>query len=246
MKFKNKNVLLTGGSLGIGLELASQMLNEGANVVICARHLPALEKAKEKYPKLQIVQCDVTNINDVINLFKASLNFLGGIDVLINNAAIYRRFHVMDGYPLEKQHEEMKINFEGLVNVTNTFLDHQDTRHHCAIINLTSPAAFVPLAASPIYSASKAAVSSYTHSLRFQLKHSKVKVILVCPPAVDTRMNLNNPGVEATQLISKEKFVTLTLKALKKGKTDIYIRPIGMFKGISRVSPKLAFNMINK
>jgi uncharacterized oxidoreductase len=246
MDFKDKQVVITGGSIGIGLELAHQLLSEGANVLVCARNSASLEAAKAAHPNLEIFQCDVTKPEQVKQLYQASLNLLGSVDVLINNAAVFRRFNVLEGYPIEKQIEEVSINFNGILHVTNRFLPLLHTRQEGLIVNLTSPAAMVPLSGAPVYSAVKAAVSSYTTSLRFQLRKTNVKVILLCPPAVDTRMNENNPGVEAQKLMSKEKFVTQAIKGLKRGKKEILVSPINFFKQINRIAPNVAYNMINK
>jgi len=246
MNLANKNVVITGGSIGIGLELAKQMLAEGAKVLVCARNMPALEQAKKHHPSLHIVQCDITDKSQVEHLLRESKQTLGGIDVLVNNAAVFRRFKILSDYSLAQQFEEIEINLKGVIQVTNIFLPEILKSQEGVIVNLTSPAGFVTMAASPIYSATKAAIDSYTTSLRFQLKSKNVKVVLLYPTATDTRMNKNNPGIEAQNLMSTEKFVGLALKGLKKGKDVIYAPPIGMFKIISRIAPKMAFNMINK
>lgn len=246
MDFKNKKVVITGGSMGIGLQMANRLLEEGAKVLICSRNQTHLEEVKRNYPKLEIVQCDVTVKSDVEKLLEESKRILNGVDMLINNAAIFKRFKINEGYSIEQQFQEIDINLKGLIQVTDIFLPELLKAKKGTIVNLTSPAAFVPMAASPIYSATKAAVSSYTTSLRFQLKDENLKVVLLCPTAIDTRMNKNNPGVETMNLMSKDKFITLALKGLKKDKDEIYIKPIGMFKKMSRIMPKTAFKMINK
>lgn len=246
MNFKDKKILITGGSIGIGLELANQLLGDGAHVLVCARNRSSLEAAKRKHPALQVFQCDVTKQDQVGQLYDACMELLGEVDVLINNAAIFRRFSVLEDYPIEKQLEEVDINFNGVLHVTNAFLKSLQGRPESMIVNLTSPAAIVPLTGAPVYSAVKAAVSSYTTSLRFQLRNTKVKVVLLCPPAVDTRMNENNPGVEAQKLMSKEKFVAQAIKGLKRGKKEILINPINFFKQMNRIAPGMAFNMLNK
>lgn len=246
MNFKGKKVLITGGSIGIGLELAKRMLSEGAHVLVCARNLPALKKAKRENPSIEIVQCDVTDQKQVEALKEKTIALFGELDILVNNAAIFRRFNFLDNYSLEKQLEEIDVNLNGIVRVTNTFLETLLNKDNSTLINLTSPAAFVPLAGSPIYSATKAAINSYTTSLRHQLRNDNINIVLLCPTAIDTRMNQNNPGVEAKKLMSKEKFIDLVMKDLKKNKKEILVNPIGIFRLLSRISPRMAFNMINK
>ena len=246
MNLKGKNALITGGSIGIGLELARKLIAEGANVIICARNLSALEKAKNENPSLEIAQCDVTKSDQVAKLLERTIEVFGGIDLLINNAAVFRRFNILSDYPLEKQLEEIEINFKGTVQVTNIFLKALLKSKEPTIVNLTSALSFMPMAAAPIYSATKAAINSWTISLRHQLRNTKANIILLSPPAVDTRMNVDNPDVEGMKLMSPEKFAALTIKGLKKGKNEILVSPVSSFKMLSRFLPGQAFKMINK
>ena len=245
MDFKGKHVLITGGSIGIGLELAKQFLAEGANVLVCARNLTALQKAKRETPALKIAQCDVTARDQIEGLLVKAKELFGGIDVLINNAAVFRRFNILEGYPLEKQLEEIDINLKGPVQVTNIFLEELLQSDAPLIVNLTSGLAYVPMTAAQIYSATKAAINSWTESLRHQLRNTKVKVVLLSPPVVDTRMNVNNPGIEGMKMISPEKFAELSLKGLKKNKNEILVGSISGLKLISRIAPKMAFRVLN-
>ena len=246
MNLKGKNVLITGGSIGIGLELARKFIAEGANVLVCARNLPALEKAKLNNPPLEIAQCDVTQRDQVEKLLEKAIELFGGIDMLINNAAVFRRFNILKDYPLEKQLEEIEINLNGPIQVTNIFLKELLKSNEPVIVNLTSALAYAPMAAAPIYSATKAAINSWTISLRHQLRNTKVKLVLLSPSTVDTRMNANNPDVEGMKFISAEKFAALSVNGLKKNKNEILVSPIGMFKLLSRFIPRQAFKMLNK
>ena len=226
--------------------MAKQLLDKGARVLVCARNQQTLEMAKVENPDIHTFPCDVTQLDQVKILLEECCEVLGGVDVLINNAAIYRRFNFLDDYPIEKQIEGVDINLIGLIHVTNVFLKELLKSDGPVLVNLTSPAAIVPLTTAPAYSAVKAAVSSYTTSLRFQLRDTKAKVVLLCPPAVDTRMNEDNPGVEAQRLMSKKKFVSIAIKELSKDKEEILVSPINMFKQIHRFAPGVAFRMLNK
>lgn len=246
MNLKGKNVLITGGSIGIGLELAKMFLADEANVLVCARNQSALDKAKSENPALQIAQCDVTVREQVENLLQTTKELFGGIDILINNAAVFRRFNILEDYPLEKQLEEIDINLKGPVQVTNIFLKELLQSKEPVIVNLTSGLAYVPMTDAQIYSATKAAINSWTQSLRYQLRKTKVRVVLLSPPAVDTRMNANNPGVEGMKLISPKRFAELSLRGLKKNKNEILVSPINSLKLISRFAPRMAFKALNK
>lgn len=247
MQFSGKKVLITGGSIGIGLQLAKQFLAEGAQVMVCARNQSALEAAKKDNPALEIARCDVTKLDQVQLLLEKVKALFGGIDILINNAAIFRRFNILDdNYPLEKQLEEIDINLKGPVQVTNIFLKELLKSDAPVIINLTSALGYVPMSAAQIYSATKAAINSWTASLRHQLRHTNAKVVLLSPPVVDTRMNVNNPGTEGMKKISPERFAELTFRGLKKGKDEILVKPINSMKLLSRIMPGQVFKQINK
>ena len=246
MNLSKKSVLITGGSIGIGLELAKKMLNAGANVLVCARNEEALDKAKRDYPRLETAQCDVTQEGQVQALLQHMKQLFGGVDIIINNAAVFRRFHVLEDYPLESQLEEININLKGPVIVTNVFLNELLKSDEPVIVNLTSPSAYMPMAASQIYSATKSAIQSWTYSLRYQLRETKVRVVELNPPAVDTRMNSNNPDLQGMKLMPPEKFAGLAVRGLIKGKEQILISHAGIMKQMSRLFPAVAFRIINK
>jgi len=246
MNLKGKNVVITGGSIGIGLQLAKKLMSEGANVLVCARNVPALEKAKKENPSLQIAQCDVTQQDQVLKLLETTKEVFGGIDVLINNAAVFRRFNILEEYPLAKQLEEIDINFKGPVQVTNIFLKELLKSNEPVIVNLTSGLGYIPMTAAQIYSASKAAINSWTTSLRHQLRNTKARVVLLSPLVVDTRMNMDNPDAEGMKKMSPERFAELSIKGLKKNKEEILVSPINSLKYLSRWMPRQAFKVINK
>lgn len=246
MELKGKKVVITGGSIGIGLELARIFLSEGARVLVCARNLYALEEAQRENPSLEIMQCDITKQDQVEQLLAKTKERFGGIDILFNNAAVFRRFSLLENYPIAKQIQEIDINFSGTVLVTNIFLKELLTSKEPIIINLTSGLGYIPMTAAPIYSATKAAINSWTTSLRHQLRNTNARVVLLSPPVIDTRMNKNNPGSEGMKKISPQKFAELTLKGLKKNKDEILVGPISGLKFLSRLIPGQAFKVINK
>lgn len=246
MKLRGKNILITGGSIGIGLEMAKQLIEEGANVLICARNLAPLKQAKVENPAIEITQCDVTVQEQVEQLLEKSKTLFGGIDILINNAAVFRRFNILEDYPLEKQLEEIDINLKGPVILTNVFLKALMQRKEAMIVNLTSPSAYMPMAASQIYSATKSGLQSWTISIRHQLRNTNVKVVELNPPAVDTRMNSYNPDLDGMTLMSPLKFAQVAVDGIKKGKEEILVSHSRIMKYMSRILPNLAFKVVNK
>ena len=247
MTIKGKSILVTGGSMGIGKEIVKKLYAQGATVVACGRTLAPLKELADELPGLIVVTCDVTDIEQIRQLHQVCKQEVGGIDILINNAAVFKRFDILDeSYGLGAQLEELDINLVGPIMLTHTFLPDLKSRKESAIVNLTSPSAFIPLVKAPIYSATKAALQSWTLSLREQLKSTNITVIDLNPPAVDTQMNENNPGVEGMKLMSPAKFADIFVKGLMDGKTEIMPSHAGLLKIMRRVAPGFAFNMLNK
>lgn len=102
------------------------------------------------------------------------------------------------------------------------------------------------MTASSVYSATKAAIRSWTISLRHQLKKTNIKVVEINPPAVDTRMNANNPDVKGMKFMTPTTFAEIAVKNLKRGKVEILVGAAKPFKSLSRMFPGMAFKMVNK
>jgi uncharacterized oxidoreductase len=187
-------ILITGGSSGIGLAFAERFLGKGNTVVICGRREEKLREAQVKFPELHIRVCDVSLESERQELFKWVENEIPEVNVLVNNAGIQQRFSLLEQ---EKDwsyyHQEIKANFEAPIHLTMLLLTHLRKKETAGIINVTSGLAFTPMAIAPIYCATKAALHSFTISLRHQLLKTNIEVIEVAPPAVNT--DLGGPGL---------------------------------------------------
>lgn len=186
-------MLVTGGSSGIGLAIVECFLQAGSEVVICGRREDKLREAQARYPDVHIRVCDLEDGAQRIALFDWAVREFPRLDVLVNNAGIQRRFDVTQNTQWEPIQQEIAINFEAQVHLCMLFLPHLLKQEHPTIINITSGLSFVPLAAAPIYSATKAALHSFTASLRHQLAKTPIKVVEIIPPAVNT--DLGGSGV---------------------------------------------------
>ena len=187
MEFKGKTILITGGGSGIGFALAERFLNGGSVVIVCGRNEEKLKEAKSKFPQLNIRVCDVANSHERINLFQWTQREFPELNVLVNNAGIQDRFSITEKpEDWERHHKEIAINFEAPVHLSQLFVPQLEKMKDAYIINVTSGLAFIPGSFAPIYSATKAAMHSFTMSLRHQVKKSGIKVIEIIPPAVQT------------------------------------------------------------
>lgn len=190
----NSTVLITGGGSGIGFALAERFLRAGSQVIICGRRAGKLEEARTQFPALQTRVCNVGDEPSRRDLFEWATREFPNLNVLVNNAGIQRRDYTLTGpEPWERTHHELAINLEAPIHLTELFVPHLMRQKNPVIMNVTSGLAFVPIAAMPVYCATKAALRSFTLSARHQLAPAGIKVIEIIPPAVDT--DLGGPGL---------------------------------------------------
>jgi uncharacterized oxidoreductase len=194
MNPSSSTVLVTGGASGIGLALATRFHAAGATVAVCGRREEKLRELRERLPGVVTRVCDVGRGDDRRALAAWAVRDLPALNVLVNNAGIqhYPRLPEGEGdWTLTE--EEIAINFAAPVHLAMLLVPHLRQLRDPAIVNVTSGLAFTPLARAPVYSATKAALHSFTLSLRHQLADTPVKVIEIAPPAVDT--DLGGPGL---------------------------------------------------
>jgi uncharacterized oxidoreductase len=195
MQVTGNTILITGGATGIGLGLAGKFIEDGNTVIICGRREDALRKAKEKYPGLILRTCDVADANQRTTLHRWATETYPGLNVLVNNAGIQRRFDLLDEQPWTNIHDEIAVNLEAPIHLSCLFAGHLVTATRPAIINIGSGLAFVAMASAPVYCATKAALHSFTLSLRHQLSTTPIRVIEILPPAVNT--DLGGAGIHS-------------------------------------------------
>lgn len=199
MDITTNTVLITGGASGIGWALAERFLKAGSQVIICGRRADRLQEAQQQYPQLHIRQCDVGQAADRVALLDWVRSEFPQVNVLINNAGIQRRMQLAGSQDdWSESQSEIAINLEAPLHLSMLFIPHLRQHPKAAIMNVTSGLAFVPGSFAPIYSATKAALHSFTMSLRHQLSGTSIEVIELVPPAVNTDLGgtgLHNFGV---------------------------------------------------
>jgi uncharacterized oxidoreductase len=146
MEITNKKILITGGGSGIGLAIAQELFERGADVIICGRNKSKLDEAKSIQPKLRTEVCDVTDDLQISQLVK-TLEEDGGIDILINNAGVFENIdYSADTQSMDIQEREIKIDFLGPIRMTHHLLPMLKSKSESAIVNVSSGLAFVALA----------------------------------------------------------------------------------------------------
>jgi uncharacterized oxidoreductase len=241
MNFTGRTILITGGSAGIGLAFALKFVELGNEVIVTGRRQAVLDDVKAKHPKLHIIQSDVANPAQIAALAERVKADFPKLDVLMNNAGIMVSKNLKaPAADLGGLMAEMNINVGGVIGMTSAFIDIL-TANKGTVINVSSGLAFVPLPAVPIYSASKAAIHSYTQSLRFQLEETGVEVIELMPPAVKTDLTAELAEGGAS-LITTDELVKQSFASLKAGALEI--RP-GQTKQLALMR-RLAPDFINR
>lgn len=185
---KDKVVIITGGSEGIGKALAHEFGRNGSKVVITGRNKETLEKAGDDLKKAGIqhliVHADVTKPEDNAHMVKATLERFGRIDVLINNAGITMRSNILEVDP-ELIRTVMEINFFGTVYATKACIDEL-VKNKGSVVGVSSIAGFRGLPERSGYSASKFAMHGFLEVIRTELLEKGVHILIACPGFTST------------------------------------------------------------
>jgi NAD(P)-dependent dehydrogenase (short-subunit alcohol dehydrogenase family) len=193
MKLKNLNVLITGGSQGLGKVIAEHFLREGANVAICARGKKELHAARgelaAKFPAQKVCAraCDVSNEKQVSGLVAFALRELGSLHALVLNAGIYGPMGPTESVPLDEWRRAMEINLFGVLLPCRAVIPHFKKAGRGKIIVLSGGGATNPLPNISSYAASKAAVVRLAETLAEELREFHVDVNAIAPGALKTR-----------------------------------------------------------
>jgi uncharacterized oxidoreductase len=215
MEISNNKILITGGATGIGFGLAERFVQENNTVIICGRRESALKEASGKLPSIITKVCDLSATAGREEFFKWIAKEHPDLDVLINNAGIQQWMSISDGNFFERAKEEITINIETPVHLVSLFLNLGSLK---TIMNVTSGLSFSPLAKTPVYSATKAFLHSFTLSLRHLLKQKNIEVIELIPPALNT--DLGGKGIHDFAPPVSD-FIKAVFEQLQQGKTEI-------------------------
>ena len=218
MQLNDNVVLVTGGASGIGLALAQRFLTAGNRVIICGRRQAQLQAAAAAHPGLVTRMCDLAEADERAALAEWVIGEFPALNVLVNNAGIQRRITLTTPEPWTATRQEVATNFDAPVHLALLLLPHLQAQPRAAIMNVSSGLAFAPLATVPVYCATKAALRSFTLSLRHQLAGTSVEVIEILPPAVDT--DLGGPGLH-TFGVPLDPFADAVMAGLAAGESEI-------------------------
>ncbi|HJV96368.1 MAG TPA: SDR family NAD(P)-dependent oxidoreductase [Albitalea sp.] len=241
---KDKIVVITGGATGMGLAIAKQLV-QGNTVVSIDRTPAKIAALRQALPAVHSLQADLTSSADREHAVAAIEARFGRIDLLINNAGQGGAFDFIGSSEAELKAtiaSQLAINYEAPVLLTKRALPLLQKSAAPTVVVSSTGLVYTPMAVVGTYCASKAAVHVATMALRHQLARLKIRVVEVLPPSVDTALNT----AEGVAKMSPERFATIFLKKLAQGGDVINIGQSAALEKISRLSPRLAFRMLNR
>ncbi len=250
MDIARNTILITGGATGIGFALAEKFANAGSDVIICGRRTAKLRDAKRKLPALHTKQCDISAESERKELFRWTGAKFPSLNMLVNNAGIQRAIDYTSRKELKfpsRKDDEVSINLAAQIRLCAMFTPRLLKREKAAILNISSGLAFVPMAVTPVYCATKAGIHSFTMSLRHQLRNTSIRVFEAAPPTTDTELDKSFAGEQEQQYrgITPEEVASAIVEGLKLDREEILIGEAqGLYEAALR-DPKAMFNRLN-
>ena len=251
MKLRNRTILITGGTSGMGLELARHLLEPDRHntVIVTGRSDAKLESAKRALPGVHTFRSDVGDPAAIASLRDRVVGEFPELDTLINNAGIMRVQKFNQDQEMEDITREIEVCFSGPVRMVHQFMPHLKTRKGALLINVSSGAALIPFPISPVYSAAKAAIHSFTESLRVQMKFTGVTVVELIPPGVETPLFRNEQFTKEMKVpkgMEARVFARKAIAGIEAGKVEIRPGLANVLKIMSRMAPGFMLNQMGK
>lgn len=248
MKLTGRTVLITGGTSGIGFELAKQLLERKSTVLITGRDRRKLDEAASRLPSVKTFLCDVSSTEQIAELQREVVKDFPACDTLFNNAGIMRNLDMNVQRSLPDVTQEVDINLSGPIQMVQAFLPHLKRKPSALLVNVSSGLAYVPFPLSPVYSAAKAGVHAFTRCLRVQLKGTNVSVVELSPPGVETK--LFRDGFERELRGQKGMAVDLLVakatRGIEEGRSEVRPGLSNVLYILSRLAPSLPFGQMAK
>lgn len=188
MKLTGNTIFITGGGSGIGRALAEALHHLGNKVIISGRRKERLEEVLSANPGMSAVELDIQDLSSIEATSKQLIQDFPELNMLFNNAGIMLFDEAVGVINEEILISTVSTNLLGPIRITSSLIEHLKSKEDAVIINTTSAVGFIPYAATAIYSATKAALHSYTLSQRYLLKDTTVKVLEIIPPGVQTEL----------------------------------------------------------
>lgn len=231
---KNKLAIVTGASSGVGLEIASEFLESGAHVVVCARRQELLEQKFEAYDKAIIRKLDVTSEKEIAGLVYEIIRDYERIDVLVNNAAVLHS-GMVEEIDVSQWRESYQVNVEAPFIFCKYVLPHMKERDYGRIINMSSGGAVNCAPEYSLYSSTKAALNAFSRSLSRELEGTNVIVNMMSPGPCRTEMFPDSP-LDPKLAVPTAKMLAQLPKGGPSGEFFWFERKVDVFPDLSSIN----------
>ncbi len=211
MQLTDNTILITGGGSGIGRGLAEAFHALGNQVIIAGRRQSYLNETTQANPGMESIELDITDPENIEAVARELIAKYPKLNILINNAGIMQVDNVATSLDDDLLSATIVTNIMGPMRMTSALVEHFKTQEQATILNVSSVLGFVPLAMAAVYSSTKAAMHSYSQSLRYQLKDTSVSVVEIAPPWVQTDL-LNSK--EESRAMPLPEFIAETMQVL--------------------------------
>ena len=225
MKLSGRTIFITGGGSGIGRGLAEALHERGNKVIISGRRKEVLEEAIKANPGMEYVELNVEDPASIATVAKKLTTEHPELSVLINNAGIMKPDKAEGPVDDAIAASTVTTNFLGPIRITSAFIEHLKAQPEAAVVNVTSGLAFTPMAMTATYCATKAALHSYTMSLRYLLKDTKVKVVELAPPYVQTELMGSQQASDPRAMPLKD-FIDEAMTLLGTGADEVLVEKV--------------------
>jgi len=233
MKKTGNTTLITGGSSGFGREYARAWHDAGNTVIVAARSEDELEETAEGRENLHAMPLDVADASAVDRFAKEVVEHFPDLNIVMNNAGIMPYEDITGARDLSDAEKVIAINVLGPIRLTDALIDHLKAQDDAVLINVTSGLAYVPMPKAATYSATKAAMHSYTLSLR-KLLEGQVEVIELVPPGVQTELTPGQSTREGYMPLDEFIEETLALFAQNPTPEEILVERVKGFRFAER------------
>lgn len=243
MQLTEKHILITGGNSGIGLRLVKQLHAKQNHIIVVSRTQNHWDELKALQPDVTLLQCDLASKEQVLEMVRRIKKNEVTLDVLVNCAAVQNTRALIDkDFRFDGIAPEATTNFVAPVWLSHLLLPDLLTRPEAAIVNISSGLAFYPKTTSAVYCATKAALHSFSQSLRYQLAKTTVRVVEVFLPLVDTPMTSGRgKGKMSPEYVAKK-----IIEGVQRKRNEIYVGKARLLPFMIRIWPGLVKRILQR
>jgi uncharacterized oxidoreductase len=229
MKLTGNTIFITGGGSGIGRGLAEALHAKGNQVIISGRRKAVLEQTTKANPGMDFVELNIEDPKSIAAVAETLIAKYPKLNVVINNAGIMKPEDAGTVVDDEQMVSIVTTNILGPIRMTSALIEHLKKQESATVAYVTSGLAFVPLAFTAVYSATKAAMHSYLMSQRFKLKGTNVRVLEIAPPYVQTELMGAQMAVDPRAMPLKD-YIAETMQVLGTDADEVLVQRVGMLR----------------